>query len=370
MNIWSVSVFGAALLAVSAYGAPVINSVSGDLQESGTVTIRGSAFGSHSLDVEWLGGQDGVIESGSDEQLFVATTRRPGWVEEVLPSRFDDDRAYSYGKSLIFDSSYSDGRFGLAFDTGDDIEFAYVSYYTYFDDLGLGDTTGGQWKMYRTMPIVSVADAERPQLVIFNKRRVGGGSGIEWRPQTGGEGDQEWLPNTGKQLPDAGSWHRMEIILKPSSANGVADGWGKVYKHVPGVIIDKVYDKANLTSYGPDDNRKWRVHMFQNYQGNGYGTDVSSGTKVWMDDIYISSSQARVEVCNSRQWSTCLHREVQYPTAWRNDEVTFTFSRGGFASTEGLYVYVVDASGAVNEAGFPLVPGTAPMPPVISISPR
>ncbi|MCC7257260.1 MAG: hypothetical protein IT486_02705 [Gammaproteobacteria bacterium] len=365
MNIWSVSVFGVALLAASAYGAPVINSVSGSLQEGGPVTIRGASFGSHPLDVEWLGGQDGAIESGADEQQFVATTRRPGWVEAVLPSRFDDDRSYSHDKSLIFDSSYSDGRFGLGYDTGGDIQFAYVSYYTYFDNAGV---TTGQWKMYRTMPNVSVVDADTPQLVIFNKRNFGGASGIEWRPQTAG-GDQEWLPNTGNQLPDAGAWHRMEIILKPSSTLGATDGWGKVWVHRPGSFIRKVYDKSGMRSYGAGDDRRWRVHMFQNYQGNGYGTDTSSGTKVWMDDIYISASQARVEICDGPQWSTCLHRDVQYPTAWRNDEVTFTFSRGGFASTEGLYVYIVDASGAVNEAGFPLVPGTAPMPPVISIGP-
>jgi len=338
-------------LPVCAFGAPRITGVTGTVGDNQEIVLGGSGFGANDLSIEWLGGRDGVIERGTDGQPFLSSGR-PNWYEDLYPARFDDSRSHSYSKSLILDSSVQqDGRFGLAYDTREDIQLAYVTYYTYFDNQGM---TAGQWKMYRTMPVVSVLDRETPQFVMFNKRNFGGASNIAWRPGTASE-SQTWLLDGA--LPDAGGWYRIELLLKPSSANGVADGYGRVWVHKPGEYINRVYSADNVLTYGPSDTRKMRVHMFQNYQGNGYGYVAPLGTKVWMDDIYISRSAARIEIGNRSTWDSCTHREIQHPVSWRDEAITFKLNRGSFASGAAVYLYVIDQAGTVNSQGYAVTIG-------------
>jgi len=319
--------------------APAITDLNGSVTDDQPLTILGSNFGNNGLAIEWLGGQSGPIESGSDGAQFAST--RENWSEVVYPARFDDSRAYSYNKSLIFDSTIDNtGRFGLSYDTGGNISFAYVSYYAYFDN---NSRSAGQWKMYRCMPVASVVDSNTPQLIMFNKRNFGGGSNIEWRPQTQSAVNKSLSDGA---LPNSGEWCRIEMYLQPSSSNGAADGYGQVWTHRPGVSIDLIYNENNMLSYGSSDNRKWRYHVFQNYMGNGYGG--TTGTKVWMDDIYISNTKARVEIGNRSTWSNCTQREIQYPTAWSNNSISFMLNRGSIQDGDTAYLFVVDANGDVS----------------------
>jgi hypothetical protein len=86
-----------------------------------------------------------------------------------------------------------------------------------------------------------------------------------------------------------------------------------------------------------------------------------------MDDIYVQDTRARVEIGNASTWSACTQREIQKPTSWSNGTISFTLNQGTFRSGQQVYLYVVDASGQVNAAGYPMVIGsgqvaTAPTP--------
>ncbi|MCD6288604.1 MAG: hypothetical protein J7M12_05765, partial [Candidatus Hydrogenedentes bacterium] len=56
---------------------------------------------------------------------------------------------------------------------------------------------------------------------------------------------------------------------------------------------------------------------------------------------------------NASTWSACTHREIQIPTAWSNDTITFTVNQGSFPYGTA-YLYVVDSTGAWNENGYPI----------------
>ena len=65
------------------YANPIINSVSGNIDNGAGVTLAGTDFGIHQLNIEWLGGSDGNIEQGISGNIFSKTNdfskiKKPG----------------------------------------------------------------------------------------------------------------------------------------------------------------------------------------------------------------------------------------------------------------------------------------------------
>jgi hypothetical protein len=76
-----------------------------------------------------------------------------------------------------------------------------------------------------------------------------------------------------------------------------------------------------------------------------------------VDDFYMDSTRARVEVCDAATWSARTRCELQLPTAWSDASITATFKKGYLPSSTTAYVYVTNAAGNVNAAGFPITVG-------------
>jgi hypothetical protein len=87
--------------------------------------------------------------------------------------------------------------------------------------------------------------------------------------------------------------------------------------------------------------------------------------EMYIDDFYIDNSYARVELCSGTPWSARGHCETQIPIAWANDAIQVQLNRGSFPSLAGLYLYVVNAQGAIGtpSASFALGGTTPPQPP-------
>lgn len=84
---------------------------------------------------------------------------------------------------------------------------------------------------------------------------------------------------------------------------------------------------------------------------------------VYMDNAYVDTTQAHVEIGDGTTYNTCTVREIQPPTSWIDTAINITLNRGAWADFTGKYAYVVDRSGNVSNAGvgFPLT-GTPPPP--------
>jgi len=94
-------------------------------------------------------------------------------------------------------------------------------------------------------------------------------------------------------------------------------------------------------------------HYYGNLKdANGDSYTGIRDAEIYYDDIYISQSQARIEIGNNETWENCTHREIQIPTAWTTDEITITVNQGSF-SNEGAYIFVIDENGGVS-AGYPV----------------
>jgi len=102
--------------------------------------------------------------------------------------------------------------------------------------------------------------------------------------------------------------------------------------------------------------------------GNGHtigiGGMIDSAAEGWpangsykFDDVYIDYTWARVELGNAATWAACTRKEIQPPRQWSGTQITAQLNAGAFAPGQTAYVYVVDANGAVNTNGVPIVIG-------------
>lgn len=319
---------------------PRIQEIAADLSEGGSVIVLGKGFGNHSLRTEWLGGADGPIEKTATESFF----NRKGWSVVPFPDKFrpviSRERAYSGKQAILFDSTaYRDGRIGIAYDPGVPVDFGYATWMAYIDTGG----AEGQWKMFRMNWECNVKDTW-PELVMFNWfGRVDSFSLRRQKEDLKGR----FYP---RGYPDDREWVRVELFLQPSSRPGKEDGAVEAWVHRPGKEITRIFSRDSLVTYAEEETRRWRHYVFQNFQGNGLG----GHSRVWMDDIYIQDTRARVEIGNAPTWSGCSHREIQGPVAWSPERITFRFNPGRLLPEEEKYLYVIDAAGRVNQHGFTL----------------
>lgn len=105
------------------------------------------------------------------------------------------------------------------------------------------------------------------------------------------------------------------------------------------------------------------VGGFRDFRLGHMARGFESTAKAWFDDVYVATSQARIELCDAAKWSECSEAHI-LPTAssdWTDSELAGEY-RNVFESE--FFLYVVDSSGNVNQSGFLVRPsGSPPKPP-------
>ncbi|MGH7411746.1 MAG: PASTA domain-containing protein, partial [Candidatus Methylomirabilis sp.] len=92
-----------------------------------------------------------------------------------------------------------------------------------------------------------------------------------------------------------------------------------------------------------------------------------NGSKVHMDDIYVDNTWSRVMIGNASTFAASTVREIQIPSVWSVNSITFTVNLGAFACLDNAYLFVVDVNN-VPSLGLPLVSVATPVPPVVGLS--
>ena len=135
-----------------------------------------------------------------------------------------------------------------------------------------------------------------------------------------------------------GEWNRQEIYFD--------NGHKRVYLYTNGFLVGN-YSYASAKAF---------ILKVAQLGVNPNG-DVP-GLVVYMDDIYLDSTQARVEICNESEWneSRVRHCEIQIPVAWSDMQINFTVNQGSFKPGEQAYLFVIDANGTASE-GYPVTFG-------------
>jgi hypothetical protein len=346
------------ITATSAFAEPLVTGLSGDLNSGDIVKITGKNFGSHGLKIEWLGGSDGNIESGSIGAVF----SKKGWsvVDNSTnrPPVYDDLRKHSGSKSILCDAdnalvatynSQLHYDLGYGLNPGDSV---FVSWWVNFQPT----REDGQWKMFRINHNDGYSDTS-PEIAIFNwKPGKDGMKQILQRP--GGGLDKTYWCDI-NDMPGKNKWQRMSLFIVASSP-GKYDGYIEYWISDPESgeqVIDVQGSNSsgswpNLMNYAAGTTKRLRYLVWQNYFGNGLDG------RAWLDDIYVQKdTQARVELGDKPTWQSCTHREIQMPSSWSNTSITVKVNPGSFSRGKSAYVYVIDSNGNVNAQGYPVTIG-------------
>ncbi len=68
----------------------------------------------------------------------------------------------------------------------------------------------------------------------------------------------------------------------------------------------------------------------------------------------LSDSWARVELCEAPIYLDCRVKVIQVPSLWTNTAISINSFKGTFATGQTAFLFITDASGAVNSEGFPI----------------
>jgi len=322
--------------------APSISSVTGTITDGSTITVSGTGFTSHGLDIDF--GKDGIeaqsVGPASDfgnwqwEQTSEILTD-PNITDSVVHSgtKAIDSTVIAYENASIWRWQYS-STIGFSTDL-------YITWWVRKIRTGSGD---GQWKMFRIMPIDSIVDSSTPQIRWFdwdsyNQFFIAPGPGSSAINSDGSP--EDYLSNPWPENDN--NWYRVEIRVTTCSAQGVSDGSYTV------TVLDPVGDTVeshsnnsayNTFNYTGRNYYKWLI--WQNFVSN---EDSSFTMRVYLDDPYVQvGTVSRIEIGDSNTYSTCTHREIMEPSAWSTTSITAKLNTGSLPNGTA-YMFVIDENG-------------------------
>lgn len=344
-----VSIFLAGLYPSLSLAAPAVTSANGSIKQGGTVTISGSGFGAHPMQVESL---QSNIEAGTSGSAL----SKSGWVKDWgwANPLYSTDAAHSGSKSLkcsLNGSSQYNCAFAYDMPNVGPGQMFYATWWVKYN----GDS-GGQWKMFRASEQQTIVDANQT-VAMFNWLN----SASQLAPI-----GQSYLWPEGSTYPAGDNkWYRVELIFKASDA-GSSNGTLTVNRYTDAGVVSGQTFSGVKTHEASNDSWSWAI--WQNYIGNG----INSAT-IWLDDLYVQyNTPARVELCSGSTWTNRGKCEIQVPTSWGTSSVNANVNTGNFSAGSTAYFYVVDSSGTANGTGTKVIIGessASTTPPVTPPAP-
>lgn len=326
----------------SAHSDPLITEVDTPVRDGGQVRITGSAFGIKSpapplfYDDFDNGKVDTIVPSDGIRSQSNGWTSVQGVVTycdqnnlpgSILCSKHDLSGKETYERAAI-----------LRFQTDANLVKLFVSMWAYYSWGVISDPPHGM-KYFRL-------EAYANEAIHF--KDVGYSDGTHYfQLMVGGSGSGSY--GYGTLAPPNEAWHKFELQAKQSSQSR-DDGSILVIKSQPAGPMIPVLDlPAVLTRAAPE---YWdRIILGEYCTQLDHSIDCDAFN--YFDKVYIDNTWARVEIGDSPQWDTCTKRETQIPVTWSNNSITITANTGSL-SYGNAYLYVTDAEGNRNVAGFPI----------------
>lgn len=137
--------------------------------------------------------------------------------------------------------------------------------------------------------------------------------------------------------------------------NGYVNNWNH---HEIYIDLEAGYIKAWLNGSLLHDvacakhNTYAQVPLYVYLIGFDHGDNRYRGMTTAIEDIYIGSSLARVEISNSPKWTQTMIKEVLPIASWSNGKIVTLPLQGVIKTSGDIYVYVINERNEVNKAGF------------------
>jgi len=331
------------LLAVTAMGAsaslaaPSVSSTSGTFFHGNTVTITGSSFGTDADEgpVKYDDFDDGEVGSNlSGWSLSASSGIHPAYSDTY--SHNGDQCGYANLETQFTCAAYADNL---------DLTTIYTSHWVRWEKVSGLDSRNKKFARFTSHLVV-----EDPPKDEFNDGRpIMGytnfyGDDCGWYLDNG-----DGYVSVAEDYITSDTWHRVEMYFVASSEPGEADGEWAFWLDSSQIVDEQDYVTIETTAF-----REFvRTFILPFFCTHVDANDNPEGGphRIYYDDVYVDSTQARVEIGDASTWSACTHREIQIPSAWSSNSITATVNRGSM-SNGTAYLYVVDADGNTNSSGY------------------
>jgi len=339
---------------------PYIGEHSGDIIHNNSVTLTGANFGPGATVITW--DMFDVDDVGTPVQN--TTPRLPDGVSPwtgVLAEGAFNDPFISDARSISGTSSarctFNNGsesnwqsRVSKYFDTTESI---YFSYWRYCEG---GEDGSGRWgigsKNHKTIYLFGTT-SDRPQITV-GATMNGGPFGL-----TNNQSDSNRfsLPFTsGSYLVDNATvnwdntieqWNRWEVYTKVNDPVGTSnDEFQAYFDNI------KLYDGTNEWMRSQHSGIYDQISF--GYMDNDYAN--YSKLHVDIDNFYIATTRARIEMGDQPTFEACTVRLIQPHTNWVEDpsSATVIINTGTFIGGTEVYFFVVDENGTTSSGYGPV----------------
>lgn len=172
------------------------------------------------------------------------------------------------------------------------------------------------------------------------------GPKLFYNPGDGGIPENQWIRT---KIP-WNKWVHIQVYEKLSNPAGTANGtvWCDCVGYGKAVFTNVITRKSG---YKFKMDSVWLGLAADNFNPAVFDLQV------YIDDIYIDNTQARVEIGDKDSYGDCTHREIQIPTAWSGNSITVRVNQGSFRSGDKAYLFVVDANGDISNS-YPITFGS------------
>ncbi len=312
------------------YAAPSISGVSGTVTHGGSITITGSSFGSKggtnaNKPLLWADFETSINPSSlghlttwDETENLSRQTSAPQYgisAGNVIGTWSSGVRSFSFGVTHTMTKLYQSGKRRMSAAGTDNQKFFRI------------------WNDASTNTVASTSN---------------GGIILDELCVQSGRFQAVSLPGN--------AWEMHEFLWKQSTSNdgGLTTGNGYFEFLQNGSQEMYLDDLCTHTTANYGQGNKLRV--IDTYTDSSHLQP--DGTNVWMDDLYVDDTWARVIIGNASTLATSTTtREVQIPSAWSANSITVTVNRGAFGASANAYLYVVDSNNAVNATGYAITFG-------------
>lgn len=312
-------------------------------------TVDGSGFGTKSTDAPF---RYEDFEDGSEGAIL------EGWVlDDHGDRRPSYDRRQAFGGAQALFVDLGEGIAGNGARLSDlGLTEVYFSYRMYVVDDGGVPVDGPQIKFGRlTAGLGGDHVHGTPGIGATVSGRVGDGSTIVYN------GGSEWDGSFYGEAPVAEQWLRMELYLRLSDPADAPNGeryarlWhrrGWTYSGTPGPFSDPADTGVDIDG----DKGAPLVTMTSTADGDRlnnlllpFYTRNEQRISIWVDEVYIDTTRARVEIGDAPHWSDCRDRSPQPIRSWSDSQIDITLNRGQLSGA--AYGFVITTDGDIVELG-------------------
>lgn len=228
--------------------------------------------------------------------------------------------------------SWQDSEFNtsyFSFSATDEIYYSYVAKF-----VSTGNSAGViKWVRVTCAPNVY----NGPGAADFQISYFSFNTGTDSDPDNDDDGKSPW----GFSLRGS-DWMRHEMYKKlstPGVANGMVQGragtesrtWTNIITREAGFSFQHTSVLLGL--------------MYAN-------TETDGDHRMYVDDVYVDNTRARVELCTGSEWSNRGTCNPQPPTVWSASSISATANTATFSEGATVYAYVVDSDGSYNSSGY------------------